>query len=117
MLFFKREGKWDEIPYVELFFYLRDKPKWQRACGIMVVKITVDEQCKACTGEKHCIGHQALENGMYYRRDNGNTDLEEAPPALLERGQTVRGESEDSEGKEGEEKGAVALATLVSYRT
>uniref|UniRef100_A0A8B9EJJ4 Core shell protein Gag P30 domain-containing protein n=1 Tax=Anser cygnoides TaxID=8845 RepID=A0A8B9EJJ4_ANSCY len=116
MLFCKRKGKWDEIPYVELFFYLRDKPEWQRACGIMVAKITVDEHCKGCRGERRCIGHQALENDRYYRRDDGNIDLEVVPSAPLEQGQTVREGSGDSEGEE-EENGAVASATPVSYRT
>jgi hypothetical protein len=29
-LFCRKEGKWTEIPYVKLFFYLRDHPEWLR---------------------------------------------------------------------------------------
>ena len=31
MLFCKREGKWNEMAYVDLFFTLRNHPEWQRA--------------------------------------------------------------------------------------
>jgi hypothetical protein len=27
-IFCKREGKWTEIPFVQLFFFLRDHPEW-----------------------------------------------------------------------------------------
>lgn len=34
MLFLRREGKWDEVIYAEMFFTLREHPEWQEECGI-----------------------------------------------------------------------------------
>jgi hypothetical protein len=31
-LFCKREGKWTEVPYIQLFFYLWDHPVWLHNC-------------------------------------------------------------------------------------
>jgi hypothetical protein len=31
-LFCKREEKWTEVPYVQLFFYLQDHPEWLHIC-------------------------------------------------------------------------------------
>jgi hypothetical protein len=31
-LFYKREGKWTEIPYVQLFFFLKEHPQWVEWC-------------------------------------------------------------------------------------
>jgi hypothetical protein len=30
--FCRKEGKWVEVPYVQLFFYLRDHPQWAKRC-------------------------------------------------------------------------------------
>ena len=35
MLFCKREGKWNEMAYVDLFFTLRNHPEWQRQCELV----------------------------------------------------------------------------------
>ncbi|XP_055649366.1 uncharacterized protein LOC129783412 [Falco peregrinus] len=35
MLFLRREGKWDEVSYADMFFTLRNHPEWQRDCGII----------------------------------------------------------------------------------
>lgn len=34
MLFLRREGKWDEVSYADMFFTLRNHPEWQKECGI-----------------------------------------------------------------------------------
>ncbi|XP_055556316.1 uncharacterized protein LOC129734922 [Falco cherrug] len=34
MLFLRREGKWDEVMYADMFFTLRNHPEWQKECGI-----------------------------------------------------------------------------------
>jgi hypothetical protein len=31
-LFYKREEKWTEVPYIQLFFYLWDHPEWVHNC-------------------------------------------------------------------------------------
>jgi hypothetical protein len=33
-MFCKKEGKWTEVPYIQLFFYLRDHPKWLSKCRL-----------------------------------------------------------------------------------
>jgi hypothetical protein len=33
-MFYKKEGKWTEVPYVQLFFFLRDHPKWLNKCRL-----------------------------------------------------------------------------------
>ncbi|KAM6318174.1 uncharacterized protein O3Q21_008183 isoform 1-T2 [Podargus strigoides] len=35
MLFLRREGKWDEVSYADMFFTLWNHPEWQRDCGIV----------------------------------------------------------------------------------
>lgn len=34
MLFLRREQKWSEIAYADLFFTLRSHPEWQQDCGL-----------------------------------------------------------------------------------
>uniref|UniRef100_A0A8C3UWT9 Core shell protein Gag P30 domain-containing protein n=1 Tax=Catharus ustulatus TaxID=91951 RepID=A0A8C3UWT9_CATUS len=56
MHFLQSKEKWDEIPYLDLFYYLKDKPEWQKECGIMVLK-TLKVNCEGCKGwqkEKGC---------------------------------------------------------------
>ena len=36
MLFLRREGKWDEAIYADMFFTLRNHPEWQKDCGINI---------------------------------------------------------------------------------
>ncbi|XP_042653128.1 uncharacterized protein LOC122153833 [Tyto alba] len=31
----RREGKWDEVSYADMFFTLRNHPEWQRDCGLV----------------------------------------------------------------------------------
>jgi hypothetical protein len=31
-MFFKKEGKQTKVPYVQLFFFLRDHPEWLNKC-------------------------------------------------------------------------------------
>ena len=35
ILFCRREGKWDEVSYVDLFFTLRNNLEWQKQCGML----------------------------------------------------------------------------------
>lgn len=34
MLFLRRQGKWDEVSYADMFFTLRNHPEWQTECGL-----------------------------------------------------------------------------------
>jgi hypothetical protein len=33
-MFCKKEGKWTEVPYIQLFFFLRDHPEWLNKCRL-----------------------------------------------------------------------------------
>jgi hypothetical protein len=33
-MFYKKEGKLIEVPYIQLFFFLRDHPKWLSKCRL-----------------------------------------------------------------------------------
>jgi hypothetical protein len=33
-MFCKKEGKWIKVPYIQLFFFLRDHPKWLSKCEL-----------------------------------------------------------------------------------
>ena len=65
MLYCKREGKWSEMPYVDLFFYLRQRKDWQDECKLtigdnLVMAITADNKkvkkcCSTCEIGKGCL--------------------------------------------------------------
>ncbi|XP_053911764.1 uncharacterized protein LOC128850785 isoform X2 [Cuculus canorus] len=113
MQFCRHEGKWDEIPYVELFFILRGKEEWKKACGIMVVSTKSDEQCKGCVTEKKCMKCLAVENALQHKEDD-DFDLlvaPSAPPAPRDTG--VKGDGEDEVEIEEQEYST----TPVSHRT
>jgi hypothetical protein len=38
-MFYKKEGKWTEVPYIQLFFFLKDDPKWLRKCTQTMVTL------------------------------------------------------------------------------
>jgi hypothetical protein len=33
-MFYKKEGKWTKVPYIQLFFFLRDHPEWLNKCSL-----------------------------------------------------------------------------------
>uniref|UniRef100_A0A8D0FQI8 Core shell protein Gag P30 domain-containing protein n=1 Tax=Strix occidentalis caurina TaxID=311401 RepID=A0A8D0FQI8_STROC len=62
-LFLRREGKWDEVSYADMFFTLHNHPDWQKDCGLIVPQdplVLALEQC--------CSAYPDL------------TDLSEPPP-------------------------------------
>jgi len=58
MLFLCREEKWDEVAYVEMFYTLRDCPKWQKQCGMGTSRdpfvLTLEKDCKEGEGKEIC---------------------------------------------------------------
>lgn len=70
MLFLRREGKWDEISYADMFFILQNHPEWQIECGLgapqdpMVLALEKDKRregkgklkrcCSACSIGQRC---------------------------------------------------------------
>ncbi|RLV63649.1 hypothetical protein DV515_00018058, partial [Chloebia gouldiae] len=71
----KRKGKLDEVAYIDLFFYLRDKPEWQVECGLMVVKASTSGKCGVCVKEKGCLECLALKASLS-RRNDTDVDLQ-----------------------------------------
>ncbi|XP_064495941.1 uncharacterized protein LOC135405167 [Pseudopipra pipra] len=70
MLFLRRLGKWDEVIYCDMFFTLRNKPEWQRECGVnvapqdpLVLALEKDKKnlkpkercCDACSIGQQCL--------------------------------------------------------------
>ncbi|XP_076217227.1 uncharacterized protein LOC143171928 [Aptenodytes patagonicus] len=128
MLFLRREGKWDEILYADMFFTLRQHPEWQKKCGInlaptdpLVLALEKDERerekgkvlkrcCSACSIGQRCLKLTQKEQ---------EEDLEMlVAPGLRQRSQNhgfepfrVEGESDDES-----ERGATR-ATPVARRT
>ncbi|KAM9590811.1 uncharacterized protein ACIBXB_005865 [Morphnus guianensis] len=97
MLFLRREGKWDEVSYADMFFTLRNHPEWQRDCGMvppqdpMVLALERENNkelrgklrrcCSACSIGQRCTKtnkiHQAPEQDL--------TDLFKPPPRPQEK--------------------------------
>ncbi|RMC18923.1 hypothetical protein DUI87_03521 [Hirundo rustica rustica] len=44
---YEDNGKWEEIPYLDLFYYLGRRTDWQKECGIMVLTVAY-EKCRGC---------------------------------------------------------------------
>ncbi|RMC19622.1 hypothetical protein DUI87_03182 [Hirundo rustica rustica] len=44
---YEDNGKWEEIPYLDLFYYLGRRTDWQKECGIMVLTVA-NEKCRGC---------------------------------------------------------------------
>uniref|UniRef100_A0A8D0FTD4 Core shell protein Gag P30 domain-containing protein n=1 Tax=Strix occidentalis caurina TaxID=311401 RepID=A0A8D0FTD4_STROC len=105
MLFLRREGKWDEVSYADMFFTLRNHPEWQRDCGIvppqdpLVLALEQDNKkefkgklkrcCSACSIGQRCTRadkiHRAPEQDL--------TDLFKPPPRPQEQDEDLDGPS------------------------
>ncbi|XP_069716937.1 uncharacterized protein [Phaenicophaeus curvirostris] len=80
MLFLRREGKWDEVMYADMFFTLRNHPEWQKECGInlapqdpLVLAIEKEHKkngsklkrcCSACSIGQRCIKLKEVEERL-----------------------------------------------------
>lgn len=80
MLFLRREGKWDEVMYADMFFSLRNHPEWQKECGIniapqdpLVLAIEREQKksgsklkrcCSACSIGQRCMKLKEVEDRL-----------------------------------------------------
>lgn len=80
MLFLRREGKWDEVMYADMFFTLRNHSEWQKECGInlapqdpLVLAMEKEQKrstgkmkrcCSACSIGQRCIKLKETEERM-----------------------------------------------------
>lgn len=92
MLFLRREGKWDEVSYADMFFTLRNHPEWQRDCGMvppqdpMVLALERENNkglkgklrrcCSACSIGQRCT----RKNKIHLASEQDLTDLFKPPP-------------------------------------
>ena len=127
MLFCRREGKWSEVPYVDLFFYLRQRKDWQKECKLisrdnLVMAITSDDKkvkkwCSTCELGKDCLKKRIASA----EKDEG-PELDISPPRReRHRGREYREQVEEPEssGIEDVEEGPpeIVIHTPVSRRT
>uniref|UniRef100_A0A8D0KWC1 Core shell protein Gag P30 domain-containing protein n=1 Tax=Strix occidentalis caurina TaxID=311401 RepID=A0A8D0KWC1_STROC len=73
MLFLRREGKWDEVSYADMFFTIHNHPDWQKDCGLIIPQdplvLTLD------------VGQKCTKIGKVHQGSDPNlTDLFEPPP-------------------------------------
>ena len=66
VLYCKREGKWNKMPNVDLFFYVRQRKDWQDECKLtirdnLVMAITSDN--KKVEEKKKCCSNCEIGSG------------------------------------------------------
>lgn len=94
MLFLRREGKWDEVSYADMFFTLRNHPEWQKECGInlapqdpLILAIEKDMKKEGAGKMKRCCS--ACSIGQRCLKLNESEERMEdyvLPPQIIERG-------------------------------
>lgn len=120
MLFLRREGKWDEVSYADMFFTLRNHPEWQRDCGMappqdpMVLALERENNrelrgkltrcCSACSIGQRCTRAEKI----YQAPEQDLTDLFKPPPRPQEQG-------EDSDGASTPPDSPVSSSTRKKY--
>lgn len=108
MLFLRREGKWDEVTYADMFFTLRNHPEWQRSCGINpapqdpLVLAMEKEQKKVGQGMKRCCSSCSIGQRCTKLKEEEERieDFVLPPPPPLEEeegGQGAVGSGEEAE--------------------
>lgn len=110
MLFLRREGKWDEVMYADMFFTLRNHSDWQKKCGInlapqdpLVLAIEKEQRksagkmkrcCSACSIGQRCI--KLKKNGERMEEDL-DLSLSILPPPSSEGNSTKDASAEEPE--------------------
>uniref|UniRef100_A0A669Q395 Core shell protein Gag P30 domain-containing protein n=1 Tax=Phasianus colchicus TaxID=9054 RepID=A0A669Q395_PHACC len=121
MLFLRREGKWDEVPYADMFFTLRNHPEWQKGCRInwapqrpLVLALekeqkrpngTLKQCCSACS-----IGEKCLRNG------GGKERLEDDVSPQAEKQKGFSDEEEQEAKADRKEAGAAGGGSQITTR-
>lgn len=111
MLFLRREGKWTEVSYADMFFSLRNHPEWQRDCGIRApsdpLVLALEKENKTKRGRlKRCcsacsIGQRCTKSDKVYQsvaqEQNLADDLLKPPHTRQERDEEEDTDSEDTD--------------------
>lgn len=66
MHFLRRNEKWDEIPYLDLFLVLYRKEEWQKECGILVLGVNDERECVGCKERKERNLYPPIEEDLSY---------------------------------------------------
>ncbi|KAJ7415099.1 Pol polyprotein [Willisornis vidua] len=99
MNFLRENDKWEEIPYLDLFYYLRKKPEWLKECGLLLLN-TADDDCVSCKDRKLRFAESGEEDASLLVSPS-------APPYPSDSGAELQkeGTSEPSSSDEEIEKG------------
>ncbi|XP_074404343.1 uncharacterized protein LOC141730427 [Zonotrichia albicollis] len=62
----RKNEKWDEIAYLDLFFVLYRKEEWQKECGILVLQMNDESGCVGCRERKECDLYPPIEEDLSY---------------------------------------------------
>ncbi|XP_050839647.1 uncharacterized protein LOC127060440 [Serinus canaria] len=106
MQYLRKNKKWEEIPYLDLFYYLGQKTEWQKECGIMMLEVQNDEECLECKKKNVCVSCAVKAN-----REEEDLSLciaASAPPLELEERERIeisKKEYEDLEEDDGDDQG------------
>ncbi|RLV63421.1 hypothetical protein DV515_00018289, partial [Chloebia gouldiae] len=95
--------KWDEIPYLDLFYYLGQKTEWQKECGIMALKVEDSQyECSGCKTREVCMKCAAKSSRR--EEDLSLAIAPSAPPLSRERLGQEREEVESDTDEEEDER-------------
>ncbi|RMC09742.1 hypothetical protein DUI87_13529 [Hirundo rustica rustica] len=96
MHYLQDSGKWEEIPYLDLFYYLGRRTDWQKECGIMVLTVA-NKKCRGCENRD-----QKADYLVKYKDPEEDVSLLVSPSAPPPE---TASEEEGEEGGETREKG------------
>ena len=95
MLFLRRNDKWDEVVYADMFFTLRNHPEWQKECGINLAPqdplvLALEKNKKREQGKlKRCCSACSIGERCLKVKDRGAEERMEdyvLPPPILPAG-------------------------------
>ncbi|RMC15891.1 hypothetical protein DUI87_08096 [Hirundo rustica rustica] len=104
MLFLRREQKWQEVTYADMFFSLRNHPEWQRDCGIrppsdpLILALEKDNKankgkpkrcCSTCSINQRCSHPNKVYSAEVLEQEAVETLL--PPPGKREGGRIEEG--------------------------
>ncbi|RLV63639.1 hypothetical protein DV515_00018073 [Chloebia gouldiae] len=103
MQYLRENEKWDEIPYLDLFYYLGQKTEWQKECGIMALKVEDSQyECSGCKTREVCMKCAAKSSRR--EEDLSLAIAPSAPPLSRERLGQEREEVESDTDEEEDER-------------
>lgn len=116
MRYLRENEKWEEIPYLDLFYQLIGKKDWQRKCGMMVLE-TEPEECMGCKGRRVRFSEPEEDVSLLVSpSDPVNLPLPDSDSSE-EESDSEKGERERSRTPEPRERGREQSRTPLSQRT